>query len=93
MSSTSTDLRPTTTSNCNSSTESYDTDSQWIGVDSLSTYCITNDMNDFIEKPTKIRQLIKGINDTPAQVTYVGKGLYKLSDDNGKQHNFIIDRL
>ena len=61
----STTSQPSTTGTCNSSTESYDTDSQWIGVDLLSTYCITNSMSDFMEKPTKIRQLIKGINDAP----------------------------
>jgi hypothetical protein len=50
------------------STETYDSDSTWIGIDSLSTYCITNSMHDFTEKPTKIKRLIKGINDTPAHV-------------------------
>jgi hypothetical protein len=31
----------------NNSTETYDSDSHWIGIDSLSTYCITNSMQDF----------------------------------------------
>jgi hypothetical protein len=75
------------------STETYDSDSAWIGIDSLSTYCITNSMNDYINKPTPIRQNIKGINDTPAQITGVGRGCYKILDNKGRQHTFVIDKL
>jgi Reverse transcriptase (RNA-dependent DNA polymerase) len=75
------------------STETYDSDSSWIGIDSLSTYCITNSVHDFTEPPTKIRQLIKGINSTPAHVTNVGKGVFKILDSQGRHHNFQIDKL
>jgi hypothetical protein len=50
-------------------------------------------MDDYIEKPTRIKQQIKGINDTPAQVKFVGKGIYQILDSNGIKHNFIIDNL
>jgi hypothetical protein len=75
------------------STKTYDSDSKWIGVDSLSTYCITNSMSDFIEKPKPIRRKIKGINDAPAQLTCVGKGIFKILDSKGRQHKFYIDKL
>jgi hypothetical protein len=65
------------------STETYDSDSSWIGIDSLSTYCIMNSVHDFIEQPTNIRRLIKGINNTPAHVTNVGKGIFKILDSQG----------
>jgi hypothetical protein len=50
-------------------------------------------MHDFPEKPMKIKRLIKGINDTPAHVTYIGKGNFKILDSKGRQHNFIIDKF
>jgi hypothetical protein len=49
-------------------------------------------MHDYIDKPTPIRQNIKGINNTPAQITGVGKGSYKILDNKGRQHTFIIDK-
>jgi hypothetical protein len=76
-----------------SGTETYDSDSSWIGVDSLSMYCITNSMSDFVGKPKMIRRQVKGINDTPAQVTYVGKGKFRILDSKGRQHEFIIHEL
>jgi hypothetical protein len=76
-----------------SSTETYDSDSTWIRIDSLSTYCITNSMPDYIDKPTPIRQNIKGINDSPAQIIGVGRGRYKILDNKGRQHTFIINKL
>jgi hypothetical protein len=79
--------------NCDNSTETYDSDSAWIGVNSLSTYCITNSMQDYISKPTPIRQNIKGINATPAQTTCVGKGSYQILDSRGRHHKFIINKL
>jgi hypothetical protein len=75
------------------STETYDSDSSWIGIDSLSTYCITNSMEDFSRRPMAIKTQIKGINDTPAHVTFVGKGNFKLLDCKGQQHKFEIEKL
>jgi hypothetical protein len=68
--STVTDIRAKEVTESNeNSTETYDSDSTWIGIDSLSTYCITNSLHNYIGMPAPIRQNIKGINNTPAQIT------------------------
>jgi hypothetical protein len=41
---------------------SYDTDSYWIGVDTMSTYCITNCLDDYSIEPTKISRKVRGIS-------------------------------
>jgi hypothetical protein len=46
-------------------------------------------MNDFIGQPTAIRRLIKGEKDTPAHVTYFGKGYFNVLNSKGQHHKFI----
>lgn len=40
----------------------YDTDSFLIGVDGHSSYCMTNNDGDFIDKPRRVKVRIKGIS-------------------------------
>jgi hypothetical protein len=47
-----------------------------IGVNTFSTYSITNDMRDFDKPPVLIHRQVQGINEAPAVVTYVGPGTY-----------------
>jgi GAG-pre-integrase domain len=70
-------------------------DSTWLGVDTLSTYCLTNDENDFIESPHKMDQNIVGINGitSKTKVTKVGHGRFTIIDDNGATCKLDIPEL
>jgi hypothetical protein len=37
-------------------------DSTWLGIDTLSTYCMTNDLNDFIGKTKPINEKVTGVS-------------------------------
>jgi Reverse transcriptase (RNA-dependent DNA polymerase) len=78
---------------CLPSTTEYDSDSTWVGIDSLSTYCITNDLEDFTETPKPIRREVRGIQSTPATITYVGQGAFSIVDDSGKNCKLQINSL
>jgi hypothetical protein len=54
-----------------------------LGIDTLSTYCMTNNMQDFSETPRSIALKVTGISDSLASVTKVGRGTFKILDDNG----------
>ena len=49
----------------------YDSDSIYVGVDSFSTYCITNSISDYVDAPRPITKQVKGIHSEPAVVSYV----------------------
>jgi hypothetical protein len=58
-------------------------DTSWIGIDTLSTYCLTNDIED-IEESTrrKVHHNVSGIGGSKsATVTYEGCGTFKVVDD------------
>ena len=78
---------------CLPCTTEYDTDSKWVGIDSLSTYCITNDMSDFSKDPTPIRREVRGIQSEPALITYVGVGRFKITDELGQVCELPVERL
>lgn len=71
----------------------YDTDSYWIGVDTMSSYCITNSMMDFIGKPKQIKLRVRGVSQQLANITYVGTGQYSVLDNTGKRHDLSIPVL
>ena len=50
----------------------FDSEGQPIGIDTMSTYCMTNDMSDFTGTPTPVHKHIRGISDNSAEVTYKG---------------------
>ena len=78
---------------CLPCTTEYDSDSTWVGIDSLSTYCITNDINDYAESPSAIRREVRGIQKDPALITYVGKGRFRITEEEGAVVELPIDRL
>ena len=46
----------------NSQDHSFDTDSYNIGIDNHASYCLTNNLKDFIDTPQKVKVRIKGIS-------------------------------
>jgi Reverse transcriptase (RNA-dependent DNA polymerase) len=83
----------TTINNTIESMAKYDSDSVLIGIDTLSTYCLTNNTSDFDASPTPIHEDVRGVSNLPAHVTLKGKGTYKILDDNGVLHVFQIPEL
>ena len=66
----------------------YDSDSFQIALDNCASTCFTNNMNDFCEKPTKVRQTVTGLG--KAIVEYKGTVLWCILDDQGRKHEFRI---
>jgi Reverse transcriptase (RNA-dependent DNA polymerase) len=64
-----------------------------IGIDTLSTYCMTNCIKDYIETPRNTYQSIKGISDSSAAVTKIGEGNFVLLDDQGMKCKIRIPEL
>ena len=67
----------------------FDTDSFDILIDNCCSHTLTNSLNDFIEPPVKSSVKVKGYNGS-TNSTRVGTVKWKLKDDNGKIHNFIL---
>jgi hypothetical protein len=67
----------------------FDTDSYDILIGNCCTHSLTNEINDFIEPPVKSKVKIRGYNGQTTS-TMVGKVKWKIQDDNGKIHNFIL---
>jgi len=67
----------------------FDTDSYEILIDNCCSHSLTNDINDFIEPPVKSKVRIRGYNGQTTS-TMVGTVKWKIQDDNGKIHNFIL---
>ena len=78
---------------CMPCTTEYDSDSTWVGIDSLSTYCITNDVNDYTEPPSAIRREVRGIQKDPAFITFVGKGSFRITEEGGATVELPVDKL
>jgi GAG-pre-integrase domain len=77
---------------CSSTSPTYDSDSYEVGIDTLSTYCMTNDIRDIQSNASRVRCMVKGINGL-APVKCKGTGCIKVLDDKGQLHNFIIHEL
>ena len=67
----------------------FDTDSFDILIDNCCSHTLTNDINDYIEPPVKSNVRIRGYNGT-TNSTMVGTVKWKIKDDKGKIHNFIL---
>jgi hypothetical protein len=50
--------------------------------------CFTNDMKDFVGKPTKIRQKVRGLG--KAVMNYKGMVKWSVLDDKGQTHQLTI---
>jgi hypothetical protein len=68
-------------------------ENQYIGIDTLSTYCITNNMLDLVNNVRKIQEKVKGISDEEATITAVGQGVLHLLDDLGEECEIMIPEL
>jgi hypothetical protein len=67
----------------------FDTDSFDILIDNCCSHTLTNDINDYIEPPVKSNVRIRGYNGT-TNSTMVGTVKWKIKDDKGKIHSFIL---
>jgi hypothetical protein len=67
----------------------FDTDSFDILIDNCCSHTLTNDINDYIEPPAKSSVRERGYNGS-TNSTMVGTVKWKIKDDNGKVHNFIL---
>ena len=67
----------------------FDTDSYDILIDNCCSHTLTNDINDYIEPPVKSEVKVRGYNGE-TNSTMVGTVKWKIKDDNGKVHNFIL---
>jgi hypothetical protein len=67
----------------------FDTDSFDILKDNCCSHTLTNDINNYIEPPVKSSVRVRGYNGS-TNSTKVGTLKWKIKDDNGKVHNFIL---
>jgi hypothetical protein len=69
----------------------YNSDLYQIVIDSCESTCFTNNMKDFVEKPTKIKQKVRGLG--KAVVNYKGMVKWSVLDDQGRTHKFKIPEV
>jgi hypothetical protein len=67
----------------------FNTDSFNILIDNCCSHTLTNDISDYIEPPVKSPVRVRGYNGS-TNSTKVGTVKWKIKDDNGKVHNFIL---
>jgi hypothetical protein len=67
----------------------FDTDSFDILIDNCCSHTLTKDINDYIEPPVKSSVRVRGYNRS-TNSTMVGMVKWKIKDDKGKIHNFIL---
>jgi len=67
----------------------FNTDSFDILIDNCCSHTLKNDINDYIEPPVKSSVRVRGYNGSTIS-TMVGTVKWKIKDDNGKVHNFIL---
>lgn len=64
----------------------FDSDSVTLALDNCSSFCLTNNVEDFITKPRKVYKDLLGLG--KAQVSYVGTVLWSFEDDKGQVHSW-----
>ena len=72
---------------------SYHPDSIEIGIDTLSTYCLTNNLQDFEGETIQSKGRVLGVSNTMTEVTRRGTATFQICDDTGMIHNWIIPEL
>jgi N-methylhydantoinase B/oxoprolinase/acetone carboxylase alpha subunit len=65
----------------------------YIGIDTLSTYCITNNESDLIQDIRSIDENVTGISSTNAKIKKVRVGVYYILDDLGMKCKLLIPEL
>jgi hypothetical protein len=66
-----------------------------IGIDTLSTYCLTNDMTDFDSDTIKpVHHHVTGIaGKNSSSISYEGAGKFKIMDDDGQVRTIPLPEL
>ena len=67
----------------------FDTDSFDILIDNCCSHTLTNDIKDYVEPPVKSTVRVRGYNGS-TKSTMVGTVKWKITDDKGKIHSFIL---
>jgi hypothetical protein len=67
----------------------FDSDSYQIMVDNGASYSISNNIDDFIEPPTKIGPKIKGFAGS-LTTSLIGTVQWYITDDDGRTHSIIL---
>ena len=70
----------------------WDTDSHLIGIDTMSTACMTNDAKDFVGTVTAVSRSIRGLKGS-TKVTKMGTVRWSITDDLGETHILNIKNV
>ena len=66
------------------STNCLHTDQNWLGIDTFSTYCMTNNKDDFTSTPTRIHANVTGVSgESTATISLHGPGTFFVMDELG----------
>jgi hypothetical protein len=66
----------------------FDTDSVLLALDNCSSFCLTNNLKDFVGKPRKVLKDLLGLGS--AQVYYEGTVRWTFKDDEGRVHSWDL---
>jgi hypothetical protein len=69
--------------------EHFDSDSYPIMIDKFCSKCMTNCRSDFVGIPQPVQARISGVG-SPAPVLFKGIVKWRIEDDLGRTHNFLI---
>jgi hypothetical protein len=61
-----------------------------MGIDTLNTYYMTNDREDFTGPTYSMDEKVLGTNNDRARITQYGPGKFVVQDDEGVQCNILI---
>ena len=68
----------------------YDPDSYWMAVDNCCSNCISNCLDDFVGPLQRVIARVKGIGGTQVVATMKGVLRWRITDDEGRVHTFLI---
>jgi hypothetical protein len=67
---------------CCTSNDRITSERSYIGIDTMSTYCLTPNIGDFTGTTTTINTEVRGVSGMPTKVTKFGKESFELLDDS-----------
>ncbi len=68
----------------------FDSDSYWMAVDNCCSACISNCLADFVGPTRQVIAKVKGIGGSRVVATRKGVLRWRITDDDGKIHTFLI---
>jgi hypothetical protein len=71
----------------------FEEDSDWIGLETFSTYCLTNNINDFYPKPQRCNHQVLGVSNVPTDITYRGQAAYVITDNADDTHTLHVPEM